>query len=305
MGNHQQRAGNAVSQSSSQTMASIPGGWSARRAAADPRVNTGRAHPPIARASRRRIRDPPLVIRRLEAEPVHDGGRPRLGAVTVDGLERCVRFGRAPWPRRRLRPWRWRPAPRAVLCLRPGRIRSRRADSRRLPVRHGRSSARRALDVSAVGVQIAADCRKQARLARAVAPVRPALSPRKTVKLTARTALRTAPQGEIPSRQQGVATKTIGKDAGPSERTARRGGPLRRSGSRECRQFTRFHGIAEQAPLGVIAAVLAQELELVAVLDPFGDDLEIEALAMSIDGAGRWRRRRSPRRRRGRRIDRS
>src|SRR5260370_10789 len=50
-------------------------------------------------------------------------------------------------------------------------------------------------------------------------------------------------------------------------------------------QLPGLHGIPDQPPLRIIAAVPAQELELIARLDTLCDDFEIEALAHVDDGA--------------------
>ena len=56
------------------------------------------------------------------------------------------------------------------------------------------------------------------------------------------------------------------------------------SASKQLAKFVGRDGIAEQVPLRVVAAVLAQELELRFGLDAFGDDLEPQAVRHLDDG---------------------
>ncbi len=156
---------------------------------------------PHAPASRE-FRDGAPMIGRLEAESVHDGGRPCPGPGSRRWPEGPRSLPPAPWPHR---------------ALSASSMAASTARNFRIAVQHefngglrtGRDflfdvadgEAGRPVDVAAIRSQLAANAANRLDLPVPLAPVIPTLSPRKTVKLAcSNSGLRTAPQGEIPSR---------------------------------------------------------------------------------------------------------
>src|SRR5882762_6869605 len=94
-----------------------------------------------------------------------------------------------------------------------------------------------------------------------LAPVIPTLSPRNTVKSTCSNS-GSGPRRRVRSRADNT-SELLRHSNRPQERRDAQGcvvgGPAF-LGRQNAEQFARFHGIAEQAPLGIVATMLAQEL---------------------------------------------
>src|SRR5580692_5532312 len=119
-----------------------------------------------------------------------------------------------------------------------------------------------------------------------LAPVIPTLLPRKTVKF-ARSTSGCGPRRRVSSRAD--STVLLRRQSNrPQYRGNAQGRVMRRSAGLARQYFEQlagFHGIAEQASLGIVAAMLAQEFQLLARFHAFRDHLEIETLSHVDDGA--------------------
>src|ERR1700735_911409 len=121
-----------------------------------------------------------------------------------------------------------------------------------------------------------------------LAPVMPTLLPRKTVKLTCSNSA-CGPRRSVRSLALSIETRSLLRGEAHRPKHGRRAqvAVMRRPAflaGENAQQFVRFHGIAEQASLRVVAAMGAQEFKLLGFLNALGNDLEVKALAHVDDG---------------------
>ncbi len=252
-----------------------PDGWSARRAAAGRSGTSAPAPARGARASRRRTRRPAASIA-AASKPSPSSRRAARAArrVAVDRLAAARAARRAERRRRRLggrEPASTARSSRSPSCTKSTAGARVGVDLLRDVAMH---VSRRGSSISpASGAELAADQREQARLAGAVraddadlvaaeyAEVRPSNSgwgPRRSV--SSRGSASGCPANCRGVTGSGRARRVSRRRAAGARRSGRCAG--RAAARTGARAAPRPPWLAEQAPLGIEAAVLAQELEL-------------------------------------------